>query len=80
MKKEMLVRLAGYGAFAAIGGLAAVFVGFVFLTVYNGAGIDRTESIVARIAIGLVILLLAIVHVVYARILLDVAKGKRFGI
>jgi hypothetical protein len=80
MSKERLARFAALGAFAVTLGLAVVFVLFVFVTRPNGAGLDRTQAWVAWISVGLVVALLAVAHVHYARVLLGVAAGRQFGV
>lgn len=70
--------LAGLGAFGAASGLVAIFALVVFLSLPYG--IDRTESFIAICSVGLLFLALVLSHVIYGRILLAAARGKRFGL
>ncbi len=70
--------LAGVGALGAAGGLVAIFAFFAFLSLPYG--IDRTESAIAMISVGLLFLALVLSHVIYGRILLAAARGKHFGL
>jgi hypothetical protein len=70
--------LAGLGALGAAGGLVVVYALVVFLCLPYG--IDRTESAIAIVSVGLLFLALVLSHVVYGRILLEAARGKRFGL
>jgi hypothetical protein len=71
-----IAKLAGLGAFAACAGLAALYFGIVFISrpVARG-GIDATNSAVAWIAVGGLILALIAAHVVIGKQLLRLAKG-----
>ena len=73
-----LRMLAGLGAFGAAGGLVALYALIVFISL--PFGIDRTESFIAICSVGLLFLALVLSHVIYARILLAAARGKRFGL
>lgn len=70
--------LAGLGAMGAAGGLVAIFALVVFVSLPYG--IDRSESAIAMISVGLLLLALVLSHVVYGRILLAAARGKHFGL
>lgn len=70
--------LAGLGALGAAGGLVAIFALVVFISLPYG--IDRTESGIAIVSVGLLFLVLVLSHVIYGRILLEAARGKRFGL
>jgi hypothetical protein len=80
MSKATLQRVAAMGAVAVMGGLIVLYLLIAYVTRYTGTGIDRTESAVTWIAIGLMFLALIAAHAVYARILFQASKGKRFGI
>jgi hypothetical protein len=80
MSRENFARLAALGALAVALGLVVVFVLFVYLTRPHGGGIDHTEAWVAWISVGLVIGLLIVAHVHYARVLFGVAAGREFGV
>ena len=70
-------KLAGMGALGAIVGFLALYALIVKITVPGrSSGIDATQSIVAWIAIGIVILALAALHVVIGRQLLGIGKGR----
>lgn len=62
----------------AAGGLIAIFALVVFVSLPYG--IDRSESAIAMISVGLLLLALVLSHVVYGRILLAAARGKHFGL
>lgn len=76
--KERMSTMAGRGAFGACGGLAALYALIVFISLPGG--IDRTESTIAILSVGILFLALIAVHVVYARILLRAGRGERFGL
>lgn len=78
MSRSMLAKLGALGALGVCGVLAAIYAFFVWLAL--PVGIDVTESFIAIVAVGLVVMLIVTVHVVYARILFQVASGKEFGI
>jgi hypothetical protein len=80
LTKTMMARLAAIGAIAATGAVCALYVIFLFISRYTGNGIDRTESAIAWISVGLIFLLLVVSHLYFARVLFQMAKGKRFGI
>ena len=72
-----LARLAGLGAFAAAGGLALVFLLFVFITRPGPfAGLDATQRFIAWLSVAGVILALLGVHLVIGRQLLALARGE----
>ena len=73
-----LRRLAGLGAFGAACGLAALFALIVFISLPYG--IDRTESFIAICSVGMLFLALVLTHVIYGRILVAAARGRRFGL
>jgi hypothetical protein len=73
-----IAKLAGLGAFGACAGLVAVYAGVIFLTrplALNG--LDRTNAVIAWIAVGGLTLALIIVHVVIGKQLLKYADGRR---
>jgi hypothetical protein len=71
-----IARLAGLGAFAACGGIAAVYALFVYVTRPTpSAGLDSTERFVAWFSVAGVLLALLGVHLVFGRQLLLLAKG-----
>ncbi|MEP6999568.1 MAG: hypothetical protein ABI969_03760 [bacterium] len=72
-----IAKLAGLGAFAACGGIAALYVLFVYITRPTAsAGLDSTERFVSLFAVAGVLLALLGVHVVIGRQLLLLAKGE----
>jgi hypothetical protein len=75
LKEETIYRLAGLGALAMSAGLTAAFVLFCWWVAPRGVGIDRIESAVAQIAVGLIVIALIAVHVVYGRVLLGHARS-----
>jgi hypothetical protein len=75
LKEETIYRLAGLGALAVSAGLIAAFVLFCWWVAPSGVGIDRIESAVARIAVGLIVIALIAVHVVFGRVLLGRARS-----
>ncbi len=68
-------RMAGLGAFAMGAGLIVAYVVFCWFVTPRGVGIDRIESTVARISVGVIFVALVVVHVVYGRILLYEARS-----
>jgi hypothetical protein len=71
-----IARLAGLGAFAACGGIAALFVLFVFITrPTSSAGMDPTLRFISWFSVAGVLLALLGVHVVFGRQLLALARG-----
>jgi hypothetical protein len=69
-------KLAGLGAFGAVAGLLAAYLGLVFLTRPGRlGGIDSTNAIVAWISLGGVFVALIILHVAIGRQLLRLAQG-----
>ena len=70
-------KLAGMGALGAIAGFIALYALIIKITVPgNSSGIDRTQSVVTWISVGLVVLALAGLHVVIGRQLLAIGKGR----
>ena len=73
-----IARLAGLGAYAASLGLLLVFALLLFGTRGSRfAGMDATMRMMTWIAVGGVIVALVLVHVMFARKLLDVARDLR---
>ena len=77
MSVSRLQQLAGLGALGVCAGLLALYAFVVFLA--SPGGIDRTESVIAIVSVGLLFAALIATHVVYGRILLAASRGKRFG-
>lgn len=77
MNTSLLQRLAGVGAIGVAVVLLALFALVIFISAPSG--IDPIESFVTRVSVGLVLLLMVLGHLVYARILLRAARGERFG-
>jgi hypothetical protein len=72
-----IARLAGLGALAACGGIAALYALFLFVTRPSASsGLDSTERFLAWFTVAGVILALIAVHVVLGRQLLLLAKGE----
>jgi len=70
-----IAKLAGLGAFAACGGIAALFVLFVYGTRPTPtAGMDGTLRFIAWLSVAGVLLALLGVHVLFGRRLLEVAR------
>jgi hypothetical protein len=80
MMTHRMARLAGFGAFAVTAGLVALYAFVFWLAFPHRNGIDTIQAHVTWMAVGIVILTLVAIHLVYARILLRVAKGEEFGI
>ncbi len=71
-----IARFAGLGAFAACGGIAALFALFVFITrPTSTSGMDATSRFLAWFAVAGVLLALLLVHVVLGRQLLALSRG-----
>jgi len=76
LKLDQIWKYAGLGAFGAIGGFSAAYLGFLWLSApTRTGGIDRISSAVSWIAIGGVLLALIAVHVVIGKQLLLLSKG-----
>ena len=72
-----ITRLAGFGAFAACGGFATLYVLFLFITrPAPSSGLDGTLRFLSWFTVAGVVLALALVHVVIGRQLLVVARGE----
>ena len=72
-----IARLAGLGAFAACGGIAALYALFVFITRPTAyAGMDGTLRFISWFTVAGVLLALLLVHVVIGRQLLALARGE----
>ena len=70
-------RLAGLGAFAACGGIAALFAIFLFATRPGPtSGMDATSRVIAWLSVAGVLIALLGVHVVLGRQLLALARGE----
>jgi len=74
LEKRTMFRLAGLGALAMSAGLAVAFLAFYVWISPTGVGIDHTEAAVARIAVGSIVGALIAVHLVFGRILLNLAR------
>ena len=71
-----IAKLAGLGALAACGGIAALYALFVFITRPEPtSGLDATQRFLAWFTVAGVILALIGVHVVLGRQLLALARG-----
>jgi hypothetical protein len=76
-----IVRLAGLGALAACGGIAALFALFVYVTRPDAwSGMDATSRFMAWLSVAGVLLALIAVHVVLGRQLLALARGEPRGL
>jgi hypothetical protein len=72
-----IARLAGLGAFAACGGIAALYALFVFATRPDPtAGMDATSRFIAWLSVAGVLLALLGVHLLLGRQLLALARGE----
>lgn len=72
-----IARLAGFGAYAACVGLAALLVLFIYVTRPSpSSGLDQTERILTWMAVSAVLLALLGVHLMIGRRLLALAKGE----
>ena len=72
-----IARLAGLGAFAACGGIAALFALFVYATRPTpSSGLDSTERFMAWFTVAGVLLALLGVHIVIGRQLLAMSSGR----
>jgi hypothetical protein len=72
-----LAKLAGLGAFGAIGLFVALYALIVYVSLPRSTGgIDWIAAIVTWIAVGIVVLALAGLHVVLGRRLLDLSRGR----
>jgi hypothetical protein len=72
-----IAKLAGLGAFAACGGIAAVFALFVFITrPTTNSGMDSTLRFISWFAVAGVLLALLGLHVVFGKQLLALSRGE----
>lgn len=72
-----IARLAALGAFAACGGIAALYALFLFVTRPGpSSGMDATSRFIAWLSVAGVLLALVGVHVVLGRQLLALARGE----
>jgi hypothetical protein len=72
-----IAKLAGLGAFAACGGLAAVYLLFLYITRPTPfSGMDGTLRFITWLSVAGVVLALIGVHVVFARQLLALSRGE----
>ena len=70
-------RLVGLGAFAACGGIAALYAIFLFVTRPGPtSGMDATSRFIAWLSVAGVLMALLGVHVVLGRQLLALARGE----
>jgi len=75
-KFDQIAKLLGLGAFGAIGGFGAAYLGFLWLTAPSRTGgIDRIGAAVVWIAVGGVLLALIALHLVLGKQLLLLSKG-----
>jgi hypothetical protein len=73
-----IARIAGLGAFAACGGIAALYVLFVYGTrPAASSGMDGTQRFIAWFTVAGVLLALLGVHLVIGRQLIALARGER---
>lgn len=76
LKLDQIARLAGLGAYGAIAGMSAAYVGFIVLTApTRGAGLDMTNTLVSWISVGGVLLALIAAHVAIGKQLLRLSQG-----
>lgn len=84
MSKEKLERLAAFGAYGVCVVLLAIWVLLIVITLPRpgavGGGIDMTQAVVTWVSVGLVVITLIVVHVLFARKLLAMARGERFAL
>ena len=70
-------RLVGLGAFAACGGIAALYAIFLFVTRPGPtSGMDATSRFIAWLSVAGVLMALLGVHVVLGRQLFALARGE----
>jgi hypothetical protein len=73
-----IARLAGFGAFAACAGIAALYVLFLYITRPTPwSGMDGTLRLIAWMSVAGVLLALLGVHVLFGRQLIALARGER---
>jgi hypothetical protein len=72
-----IAKLAGLGALAVCGGMAALYALFLFITKpAPSAGLDSTQRFLSWFTVAGVILALIGVHLVFGRQLFLLAKGE----
>lgn len=76
LKLDTIARLAGLGAFGAIGGMCLAYLGFIlFTSPGRSSGMDMTLTLVTWISIGGVLVALIAAHVAIGKQLLRLGKG-----
>ena len=76
-----IAKLAGLGAFAACGGIAALYLLFVFGTRPSAtSGMDATNRFIAWFSVAGVLLALLGVHLLIGRQLFALARGERTSV
>jgi hypothetical protein len=76
-----IAKLAALGAFAACGGIAALFLLFVYVTRPDpSSGMDGTQRFIAWLSVAGVLLALLGVHLLIGRQLIALARGERRGV
>ena len=72
-----IAKLAGLGALAACGGIAALYALFLYITRPTSyAGMDSTLRFISWFTVAGVLLALLLLHVVFARQLLALSRGE----
>jgi hypothetical protein len=78
MEKEKVTRLAGLGALGAAAGILALFALFAWWTRPTiTSGVNRSTALVTWISCGGVFVALAIVHLVFGRVLVSEARRRQ---
>ena len=73
-----IAKLAAMGAVAVSLGVLALFAALVFLIrPSRTGGIDQTSTIVVWISLAIPVLVIVAVHLVFAKILFDLANQRR---
>jgi len=76
-----IAKLIGLGAFAACGGIAALYLLFVYGTRPDASsGMDGTQRFIAWLSVAGVLLALLGVHVLLGRRLFAFARGEATGL
>jgi hypothetical protein len=76
--KHLLQGLAAVGALGVCVVLLALLALVIFISLPGG--IDKNEAFITWVSVGIMLLLMVAGHLVYARILFQASRGRRFGL
>ncbi len=77
MRRPSIPKLAGLGALAAAGGILAIYLLLVYITIPRATGgIDITNALLTWISVGAIVLALIVPHVIYGRMLMSMGARE----